>query len=86
MPTIATKIVKTPDTCGGDARIDGTRIPVWVLVNYRRQVGSDAELLEAYPSIKLADLDAAWDYAARYPEEIDRAIAENETGDAGLVE
>ena len=29
-------ISKTPGMCGGAARITGTRIPVWTLVEYRK--------------------------------------------------
>jgi uncharacterized protein (DUF433 family) len=49
-------------------------------VNFRRLGGSDAELLRAYPLLNSADLEAAWDYAAAHPEEIDRLIAQNEVG------
>ncbi len=72
-------VTKTPGICGGDARIRGHRIPVWVLVNYRRHTGSDAEVQRAYPSLTADDLKAAWDYAATNADEIDRAIQENET-------
>jgi hypothetical protein len=54
---------------------------VWVLVNYRRLGGPDANLLRDYPSLTPADLDAAWEYAAANPQEIDRAIRENEHGE-----
>lgn len=80
-----TPITKDPTRCGGDACIRGTRIPVWVLVNYRRLGGSDADLLRDYPSLTPADLEAAWEYAAN-AEEIDRVIRENEEGEEGLVE
>jgi uncharacterized protein (DUF433 family) len=79
-------ISKEPDRCGGDACIRDSRIPVWVLVNYRRLGGSDADLLRDYPSLTLADLEAAWRYAAANAEEIDRAIRENEEGEEGLAE
>ena len=29
-------IESTPEVCGGDPRIAGTRIPVWTLEQYRR--------------------------------------------------
>jgi uncharacterized protein (DUF433 family) len=57
-----------------------------VLVGYQRLGKSDADLLRAYPSLNPADLAAAWEYAAANPEEIDRAIGENEEGDEGPVE
>lgn len=81
------RITKTPGVCGGDACIRGHRIPVWGLVSYRRLGGSsDAELLRAYPTLTLADLEAAWQYAAAHPDEIDQAIRENEEGEEGFVE
>lgn len=84
--TRAISISKEADRCGGDACIRDSRIPVWVLVNYRRLGGSDANLLRDYPSLTSADLEAAWRYAAAHEEEIDRAIRENEEGEEGIVE
>jgi uncharacterized protein (DUF433 family) len=71
-------IKKTPGVCGGDACIGNTRIPVWVLVGYRRLGSSDSELLKCYPHLTAADLVNAWAYADAYPEEIETAIRENE--------
>ncbi|MGD1699873.1 DUF433 domain-containing protein [Dapis sp. BLCC M229] len=71
-------IEKTPDVCGGDACIVGTRIPVWVLVNARRLGVSESELLQDYPSLQAADLVNAWTYAEVYSQEIELAIRENE--------
>ena len=79
-------ISKTPDRCGGDAFIRDHRIPVWVLVNYRRLAGGEADILRAYPALTPADLQAAWDYYTANPEEIDGAIRENEEGEEGSVE
>jgi len=86
MPAVSDRIAKTPGICGGDACIRGHRIPVWLLVNYRRQADNDAAVLRAYPSLTAADLEAAWAYAAVNPEEIDAAIRENEAGEEGFVE
>jgi uncharacterized protein (DUF433 family) len=86
MPATTDRITKTPGVYGGDACIRRHRIPVWVLVGYRRLGKSDANLLRAYPSLTQADLEAAWEYAAANPEEIDHAIRENEEGEEGLVE
>jgi uncharacterized protein (DUF433 family) len=85
MPATTDRITKTPGVCGGDACISGHRIPVWVLVGYRRLGKSDASLLRDYPSLTPTDLQSAWEYAAANPEEIDRAIWENEEGEEGLV-
>ncbi len=80
------RITKTPGVCGGDACVRGHRIPVWVLVGYRRLGLSDPRILEAFPSLNSADLDAAWNYAREHPDEIDRAIHDNEEGDGQFVE
>lgn len=86
MATATDSITKNPDICGGDACIRGHRIPVWVLVNYRRLGGSAVDILLAYPALTSVDLDNAWEYAATHTEEIDRAIRENEAGAEGLAE
>src|ERR1700730_11720071 len=75
MSTISTSsIVKTPGTCGGDARVDNTRIPVWLLVLHRKFGRSDAEVLDSYPTLTQADLDAAWDYYRDNPVEVEQTI------------
>ncbi len=86
MATTLSWISKKVDRCGGDACVRDTRIPVWGLVSYRRLGLTDAAILEAYPSLTAADLQAAWEYAAANAEEIDRAIRENEAGEEGFVE
>lgn len=49
---------------GGDACIRNTRIPVWTLVDYKRQGLSDPEILTAFPTLTPTDLLAAWEYHA----------------------
>ena len=71
-------IEKTLGVVGGNACIRGTRIPVWELVEYRQLGASTSKILEAYPQLTEADLQAAWDYDRRFPEEIAAAIAANE--------
>ena len=84
--TTSSRITKTPGVCGGRACIRGHRIPVWGLVRYRQLELSDPEILEAYPSITQADLDAAWEYYTLNRGEIDHDIYENESDDEGPVE
>jgi uncharacterized protein (DUF433 family) len=86
MPTTTSWISKRPDFQGGDACVRNSRIPVWVLASYRQQGSSDAEILEAYPSLTAADLQAAWEYVAANSDEIDQAIRENGEGEEGFVE
>ncbi len=71
-------ITKTPGICGEDACIAGTRIPVWVLVGYRRQGVNESELLAAYPTLSASDLFNAWIYAEAHLEEIETTMQENQ--------
>jgi uncharacterized protein (DUF433 family) len=72
------RITRTPGICGGRACVAGHRVPVWGLVRYRQIGLADAKILEAYPSIAAADLEAAWEYYKAHSAEIDRDIADNE--------
>src|SRR6476646_6512458 len=76
---LSSRVQKTPGVLGGDARIGDTRIPVWLLVRARKQGTSDTELLDSYPSLTPADLDAGWDYYREHPVEIEQAIWFNDT-------
>jgi uncharacterized protein (DUF433 family) len=86
MTMTASWISKKPDRCGGDACIRDSRITVWGLAAYRRLGMSDDQILQAVQGLTPADLEAAWEYVAANPEEIDRAIRENEEGEEGFVE
>lgn len=72
------RIERTEGVCGGDARIAGTRIPVWLIEEFRRAGASDAEILQAYPSLSAEDLVAAKGWARAYSEDIDRQIRDND--------
>ena len=72
-------IESTPGVSGGEACIVRTRIPVWVLVQLRRQGTSEADLLRSYPTLRAQDLANAWAYARSHQEEIEQHIDENET-------
>ncbi len=71
-------IEKTAGVCGGSARINRTRIPVWSLENARRLGITEIELLQNFPSLTAQDLANAWTYSISHREEIEREIAENE--------
>src|SRR3954452_3101136 len=76
--TASDRIVKTPGVCGGEARIEGTRIPVWGLVEARRLKKSDEAILRDHPTLTRDDLAAAWAYADSHPDEIERCLWRNE--------
>ena len=71
-------IRKTPGVCGGDACIRRSRIMVWLLVAFRRDGTTDAEILANYPTLTPEDLAAAWEYDRLHPMEIEDAIRANE--------
>ena len=71
-------IESTPSICGGVPCIVRTRIPVWVLEQYRQQGTSEAELLRAYPTLRAEDLVNAWAYIRAHRDEIAQQIHENE--------
>jgi uncharacterized protein (DUF433 family) len=71
-------IEKTPGVCGGAARVAGTRIPVWQLVEARSLGASEAQLLTDYPHLKPTNLVDAWAYAEDHRDEIATQIRQNE--------
>ena len=71
-------IESTPDVCGGDRRIRGTRIPVWTLEQYRRLGSNESQILNTFPGLRAADLVNAWAYVVSNLDEIERLIRENE--------
>ena len=71
-------IESTPSVCGGAPCIVRTRIPVWVLEQYRRLGASEADLLRSYPTLRAEDLVNAWAYVRSHRDEIEQQIHENE--------
>lgn len=71
-------IESAPQFAGGEPCIVRTRIPVWLLVQAKRQGVTDADLLRAYPSLRAEDLANAWAYDRTHHDEIERQIQDNE--------
>ena len=71
-------IEMTAGVCGGATCIAGTRIPVWILEQYRRSGASDAELLHSYPGLRAEDLVHAWPYVRSHRNDIEQRIRKNE--------
>jgi uncharacterized protein (DUF433 family) len=69
-------IETTPGVCGGEPRIAGTGITVRTLEEYRRVGMTEAQILDAFPSLRAADLVNTWAYVAEYPDEIERQFRE----------
>jgi uncharacterized protein (DUF433 family) len=77
MSTTASWITKSPERCGGEACVRETRIPVWVLAQWRALGKSEDWLLANYSTLSAADLEAAWEYAASHSEELAAASRRN---------
>jgi uncharacterized protein (DUF433 family) len=71
-------ITRSPGVRGGDACIQGTRLPVWILYRAKLAGASDAKLLEMYPFITIAELRNAWRYAQNHTSEIQTTINKND--------
>ena len=77
-PTVAVireHIARTPETCGGKARIAGTRIQVKdVAVMHERMGMTPAQIVADYPHLTLGDVHAALAYYHDCRDEIDVEI------------
>jgi uncharacterized protein (DUF433 family) len=62
--TLADRITLTPDVMQGKPVIRGTRITVDLILRKLAEGASEAEILDAYPHLKLEDIRAALAYAA----------------------
>jgi uncharacterized protein (DUF433 family) len=60
----AKRIEINPKIMLGKPVIHGTRIPVELILRKLSEGASEADLLDAYPRLKLADIRAALEYAA----------------------
>ncbi|MCS7310969.1 MAG: DUF433 domain-containing protein, partial [Armatimonadetes bacterium] len=80
MPAVVIKhIEKTPDVCGGQARIAGHRIRVMDIVIWHERCGwSPDEIVALHPQLTLAQVYAALAYYRDHVDEIRRAIADEE--------
>jgi len=71
-------IEKTPGVCRGAARVAGTRVPAWQLIEARGLGASEAQLLIDYPRLKAVNLVYAWACAEAHPDDIAGEIHANE--------
>ena len=56
-------IVSTPDVVHGKPRIDGTRIPVALILGYLASGSTSDEILDEFPDLKADEIAACLDYA-----------------------
>ena len=62
---MADRIVSSPDTLSGKPRIAGTRIAVEMILEDLSAGMTAAEIVEAYPSLSVEDVQAAVAYALK---------------------
>jgi uncharacterized protein (DUF433 family) len=58
------RISADPNVCGGDPCIAGTRIPVHVIMSHLAAGDSVEAILNEFPRIERADIEACLEYAA----------------------
>lgn len=73
------RLDRNPSVCGGDVCIKGSRVPVWVLVQFYKLGVDRKDILSAFPTLKDADLEDALNYYQHNWREIDQQIADNES-------
>jgi len=64
-------IVSTPEILGGKPRIDGTRIPVALILGYLAAGNTHDDIIKEFPDLKREHIAACLDYA-RHPISIER--------------
>jgi uncharacterized protein (DUF433 family) len=71
-------VARTPGVCGGRPIVQGTRIPVKVLVGYHRMGYSPAEILAGFPDLAPAQLHDALSYYYDHQAESDADMEADE--------
>lgn len=59
------RILINPDVCNGKPVVRGTRITVQTILGFLAAGDSIEEVLEEYPTLTRADVEACLDYASR---------------------
>jgi len=65
MEEIADRIVIDPDVMVGKPVIKGTRIPVYLIVEFVANGMTEKEIIKEYPQLRKADIKAALLYASK---------------------
>jgi uncharacterized protein (DUF433 family) len=69
MPELLDRILIDPRICHGKPCVKGTRIMVWLVVQYLAHGDSAEDILAAYPSLSREDIQACLAYAAEMTRE-----------------
>jgi uncharacterized protein (DUF433 family) len=86
--TPGVSLVRTPGVCGGNLRIDGTRMTVNQIVTLHNQGLSAEQIIEQYPHRTLAEIHGvlAWyfDHKNQFDAELAKEFAEDEAAAANI--
>ncbi len=63
------RIISNPDVCHGNPVIRGTRIMVWLVLEYLANGDSIEDVLDAYPGLTREDASACLAYASKAAKE-----------------
>ena len=69
MPDLLDRILIDPQICHGQPCVKGTRIMVWLIVQYLANGDSAEDILVAYPALTREDIQACLAYAAEMTRE-----------------
>lgn len=72
------KILKTEGKLGGCAYIEGTKLPVWAIIEYLKEDPTRKNILAGFPYLTNEMLDAAIAYAESNKAEIERDYRESQ--------
>ncbi len=76
--TLDAMLVRTPGTCGGRLRIDGTRITVGRIATLYRQGLGPEDIAQTYPHLSLSQIFTALAYYHANREEVDSQLAKED--------
>lgn len=72
------RVVRNPHILDGEPILEGTRVPVRIVVEAQRFVGPIDEIVQAYPMLDRRSVELALDFYRQNQTEIDRYIRENQ--------
>ena len=75
-------IEKSPDRCGGQAVVVGTRIRVSIILACYRRGMTIEEIVDQYPHLRPADVHDALAYAYDHPDEIEADLSADDEATA----
>jgi uncharacterized protein (DUF433 family) len=71
------RVVRNPRILGGEPTMEGTRVSVRTIVEASRYIGTIDEIVDAYPMLDRASVEAALSFYRLNQDEIERHIAAN---------